>query len=302
MSRDRLAEARAAAQNNNAANLEMTNMQALAGSNNSYQSNSYLDEISSIKQDIERFKSLITRIGSLNEQSLILISDKQQQEHSDLADEVASEAKTLMQNVKGSLKNLLNMKLSDPSQDSIRIGQYNTLKRQFMDAISNYQKVEQKHRQQVKARLERQYRIVRPDANEEEIREALDGDNDGPLFAQSVLQSARAGEAKRALKEVQDRHMDIQKIVKSIEELNTLYHEMQYMVEQQDVMVENIDKQVEEANVHLEEANVQIERATEIAKSSRKKKFFLLFLAIAILAIIAIVIYVSIGGSKEAKR
>lgn len=299
MSRDRLAEARAAAQNNNANNLEMTSIQNVSASGTSYQATSYLDEISTIKQDIVSFKALITRIGSLNEQGLIVISDKQQQEHSDLADGVTNEAKVLMQTIKNSLKNLLNMKLADPSQDNVRKGQYTTLKKQFMDSISNYQKVEQKHRQQVKARLERQYRIVRPDASEDEIREALDGEGDGPLFAQSVLQSARAGEAKKALKEVQDRHMDIQKIVKSIEELNTLYHEMQYMVEQQDVMVENIDKHVEEANVHLEEANVQIEKATDLAKSSRKKKFFLLFLAIAILAIIGVVIWASLPKSSS---
>ncbi|KAI9297762.1 t-SNARE [Neoconidiobolus thromboides FSU 785] len=297
MSRDRLAEARAAAQNNSH-DLEMTNIyQTSLGSPG--ENDSYLSDISKIKADIEDFKSMIAKISTLNEQALNVISDQQQQEHTNTTDKLTSEARTLMQTIKTSLQHLINIKLSDPSQDSIRKAQYATLKKQFMDSITSYQKVEQKHRQQVKARMERQYRIVRPDATEEEIKEALEGDNNGSVFAQSVLQSARGGEAKRALKEVQDRHMDIQKIVKSIEELNSLYHEMQYMVEKQEVLVENIETHVEQANENLGEVNVQLNQATELAKSSRKKKFILLGIAIIVLIIIIVVIVTQLIPSKK---
>ncbi|KAJ9059768.1 hypothetical protein DSO57_1038032 [Entomophthora muscae] len=149
--------------------------------------------------------------------------------------------------------------------------------------------------------MERQYRIVRPDATDEEVKEAIESEGETSLFAQSVLQSAQASEAKRALKEVRERHMDIQNIVKSIEELSSLYQEMQYMVESQDVLVDNIDKTVEATNVQLEEVNVELVQATEIAKRSRKKKWILAAIGTAILAILLIVIVTTIMNNTPKK-
>ncbi|KAI9294091.1 t-SNARE [Neoconidiobolus thromboides FSU 785] len=269
MGRDRLAEAKAATKNNSN-NLEMTNIYQTSLSFIPEDNSSYLSDISKIKSDIKDFKSIIAKISILNEQALNVASDQHKKEHSDKTDQLTSEAHVLMQLIKTCLQHLIDTKLTDPSEDNIRKTQYNTLKKQFMDSITSYQKVEQKHRQQVKARIERQYRIVRPEATEEEIKEAIDGDNNESVFAQSVLQSARGGEAKRALKEVQDRHMDIQKIVKSIEELNNLYHEMQYMVEKQEILIEKIEAHVVEANENLVEVNEQLVQATQLAKSSRK--------------------------------
>jgi t-SNARE complex subunit (syntaxin) len=49
-----------------------------------------------------------------------------------------------------------------------------------------YQSVEQESRQKYKARMERQYRIVKPDASPEEIRQAVDSDDGGQIFSQAV--------------------------------------------------------------------------------------------------------------------
>lgn len=55
-----------------------------------------------------------------------------------------------------------------------------------MEAIQNYQTVEQQYRQKYKQRLERQYKIVKPDATPEEIRAVVEDDNGGQVFSQAV--------------------------------------------------------------------------------------------------------------------
>ena len=60
------------------------------------------------------------------------------------------------------------------------------VKSKFVEAIQNYQTVEQQHRQKYKQRLERQYKIVKPDATPEEIRAVVEDDNGGQVFSQAV--------------------------------------------------------------------------------------------------------------------
>jgi t-SNARE complex subunit (syntaxin) len=55
-----------------------------------------------------------------------------------------------------------------------------------VEAIQSYQTVEQQYRQKYKQRLERQYKIVKPDATQEEIRAAVDDDSGGQVFSQAV--------------------------------------------------------------------------------------------------------------------
>jgi len=60
------------------------------------------------------------------------------------------------------------------------------VKSKFVEAIQNYQAVEQQHRQKYKQRLERQYKIVKPDATPEEVRAAVEDDGGGRVFSQAV--------------------------------------------------------------------------------------------------------------------
>lgn len=60
------------------------------------------------------------------------------------------------------------------------------VKTKFMEAIQNYQTVEQQYRQKYRQRLERQYKIVKPDATPEEVRAVVEDDNGGQIFSQAV--------------------------------------------------------------------------------------------------------------------
>jgi len=60
------------------------------------------------------------------------------------------------------------------------------VKSKFVEAIQNYQQVEQQYRTRYKQRMERQYKIVKPDATLEEVRAVVNDPNSDQIFSQAV--------------------------------------------------------------------------------------------------------------------
>lgn len=55
-----------------------------------------------------------------------------------------------------------------------------------MNLIQEYREVEAKSRDRSKARMERQYKTVKPDATQEEIRYMIESDQGAQIFASAV--------------------------------------------------------------------------------------------------------------------
>lgn len=93
-----------------------------------------------------------------------------------------------------------------------------------------------------------------------------------------LLRGNRRGEARSALREVQARHNEIQKIEKTIIELAQLFQEMDQLVTEQEPMVENIDQRGEEIVQNVDKAQEEIGQAVEKARSRRRKKWWCLLI------------------------
>lgn len=80
------------------------------------------------------------------------------------------------------------MSKSLPGRDGqIRAQQTNLVNAKFVEAIQNYQVVERDYRAKSKQRVERQFKIVKPDATPEEIRAAVNDDSgNNQVFSQAV--------------------------------------------------------------------------------------------------------------------
>lgn len=150
-----------------------------------------------------------------------------QQAHSQLAG-ISAETSKLTNGVKNSIKKLeaQTIKFPESGDKNVRKTQVGAVKNRFKETIQRYQTVEHQYRQKYRQRAERQYKIVKPDATPQEVKAALDDDQGGQIFSQALLNSNRHGEAKGALREVQERHEDIKKIEKTITELAQLFNEV----------------------------------------------------------------------------
>ena len=69
--------------------------------------------------------------------------------------------------------------------DKAQKTQVEVVKTRFTSLLNEHQVVEKEFRQKVRGRVERQYRIVKPDATEEEVREVVESDNP-QVFQQAV--------------------------------------------------------------------------------------------------------------------
>jgi len=169
------------------------------------------------------------------------------------------------------------------------------VKSKFVEAIQNYQQVEQRHRQQHKQRMERQFKIVKPDATPEEVRAVVNDDSGGQIFSQALMNSNRYGESRAAYREVQERHEDIKRIEKTLVELAQLFNDMSTLVEQQDDTINIIQAHAETVEQDTEAGLKATETAVVSARAARKKRWICFIIILVILAIVGIVVGVVVA-------
>lgn len=173
----------------------------------------------------------------------------------------------------------------------LRSSQHSALSQKLVSAMAEYQEVQTKCKAKFRQRMERQYLIVKPDANSEEIEQALEN-NKGPIFSQQFLAQTQRAEAKKALKDIQDRHAEILKLEQSLRELNELFVDMQILVESQGQMLNEIENAVDKAVDYTEKGVEEMKRAIKYQKKSRKKMLIIVCCLIIVLLIIIIPILV----------
>ncbi|XXH05476.1 hypothetical protein Hte_011905 [Hypoxylon texense] len=170
------------------------------------------------------------------------------------------------------------------------------------DAIRAYQGVESAFRKKTQEQMARQYRIVRPDADESEVRAAVEDQTGGQVFQQAMMQSNRRGQAQQVLSAVQDRHEQLKKIESQMLELAQLFQDMDTLVMQQDVAVEAIEQKAEEVVVNIDKGNQEVGVAINSARATRRKKWICLGIVVAIIAIIVIVVAVYVTIQNQGKQ
>ncbi|KAF9652843.1 t-SNARE [Thelephora ganbajun] len=260
----------------------------------------FYDEISSIQDSLKQFSENVSRISELQSRSINTTDEAASQRNAAELEDLVADTSALSNTLKRRIK-ALERQGGSGRDGQVKKQQTGLVKSKFVEAIQNYQTVEQQYRQKYKQRLERQYKIVKPDATPEEIRAAVEDDNGGQVFSQALMSSNRYGESKAAYREVQERHKDIQKIERTLTELAQLFNDMSILVEQQD---ETIDV-IEDAAAHVEkdtEAGLgHTVQAVDSARAARKKRWICFALLIVLLAVIAIVVTVVVLNNKKSE-
>ncbi|KAH0827070.1 t-SNARE [Lanmaoa asiatica] len=255
-------------------------------------------EISSLQDSIKTFNSNIARIDEFHSRSLNNADDLAAQRNAAQLAELVEETSALSATLKRRIQ-ALERQPGSGRNGQIRKQQTAFVKSKFVDAIQNYQQVEQQYRQKYKQRMERQFKIVKPDATPEEIRAVVNDESGGQIFSQALMNSNRYGESRAAYREVQERHQDIQRIEQTIAELAQLFNDMSIMVEQQSDVIDNIETTAASAEKDMEAGIGHADKAIVSARAARKKRWICFFLLLVILGIIAIILAVVITNNKK---
>ncbi|KAF2681332.1 t-SNARE [Lentithecium fluviatile CBS 122367] len=215
--------------------------------------------------------------------------------------EITNLSSQIMTGYRALVTRVKNIKSKPESGNPRNAPQVGKVDRRLKATINRYQNLESDFRRDSQAAAERQYRIVRPDATEEEVRQAVENP-EAPIFQQAVrvlLSSDRRGQASSTLRNVKERHEAIQKIEQQMVELAQLFQDLDQIVMQQEPLVENIEQKGEEIHENVVQANTEIGGAIEKARSARRKKWWCLLICVLIVIIIAVVVGVVVAINKK---
>lgn len=209
--------------------------------------------------------------------------------------EVDALSADIMTGYRGLADRVKRIKSRRASQEPTNKPQVDALDRRIRKAINTYQQVEASFRSEVEKLQRRQFLIVRPDATEEEIREATSGGADTQIFQQALMNSDRRGQAQSALSNVRERNAAIHQIERTMVELQQLMQDLDAIVMEQEPMVQNVEQKAVDTHENLEQGNVQMDRAIDSARAARKKKWICFGICVAIILVIVIIILIWAG-------
>lgn len=240
----------------------------------------FFESISNLQVDLKELQHMINEMADLSQRSLDTSSDSDREAIQDEIHRMGDDIRSLSAQLKQSIQafeadhSLLRQRGDPEGNLSIRVDQLAALKKRFIESVQRYAEVEQAARRSVKARIERQVKIVRPDASPDEVRAAVEDqiNGGGAVFQQALASSNRMGSARNALREVQSRAEDIKRIEQTITELAQMFNDMATMVEEQDVKVQHIEKQAETVHQDVEAATTELKTAVASAQGARSKR------------------------------
>ncbi|KAJ3197185.1 Plasma membrane t-SNARE, secretory vesicle fusion [Irineochytrium annulatum] len=168
--------------------------------------------------------------------------------------------------------------------------------RQLRSAVQDFRNVEVEIASSQRARFAREYRIVNPQASQQDIDRAME--SGGSVFGDALLQG-RLDQQRGMLNAAEERKQALLKIQRGMEELLTLTQELDSMVNTQQVWIDQIETKVLETHVQVQEANVQLGTATNYAVAARKKKWIVFWIVLVVLIVIGIAIAIYVVTNKK---
>ena len=264
-------------------------MSSFGGHNTGASNRGVLDECSSIDNGINQVEHNLEKLRSMHQRSLDDADSSSASASNRQLDSLSADTMSLYRELTQRVRELK----SKPSQQIAQYrGQVDRVDRRLKSAIQQYQEIESQFRKRTQDQMARQYRIVRPDASEQEVRAAVNDTSNTQVFSQAMLQSDRQGRARAALSAVEDRHAALLKIEQQMAELSQLFMDMDALVVQQEDAVVNIEQKGEQVVTDLEGGNTEIATAVKTARSTRKKKWICLGICVTIIIIVVIVVLI----------
>ncbi|AOA61847.1 t-SNARE [Komagataella phaffii CBS 7435] len=251
----------------------------------------FMNEIADINANLDNYEELVKIIEQKQTQLVNEVNPDQENSLKRQLDSLISESSSLQLSLKSKIKNAQQLAIGD----SAKVGQAETSRQRFLQAIQDYRIIESNYREQQRVQAERQYRVVKPDASPEEVRDAIDDLGGQQVFSTALLNANRRGEAKTALQEVQSRHRELQRLEKTMAELTQLFHDMEEMVVEQDQHVQETENLVDTAQQDIEKAVGHTDKALTSAKKARRKKCICFWICVLIICILALILGLGFG-------
>ncbi|KAF8654222.1 hypothetical protein AX16_003746 [Volvariella volvacea WC 439] len=248
------------------------------------------DQISALHDQVEQINANVNAIADLQRRSLGAVDGTLRDEIEHLH-ALRDQARQACNNVMSKMK---AFEQGRDQQSQIERNRLAIVRNEFIKAIRNYQTIEQEYQVRSREQMERQIRIVKPDATPDEMTAMMEGGGQ-QIFAQALSASSRYGESRVAYRAVQDRHQELLQMEQTLTELSQLFIDMGTLVEQQQETVEIVESTAGDIEADTGKGLEHTREAVKRARRWRNLRITFFVILVIIAAVLAIVLGVIFG-------
>ena len=145
--------------------------------------NAILNECRDIDRGIDSIQRNLERLRFLQQRAIDDPDASQGTQTNRELDSLSSDTMTLYRSFAARIRAIKQQKESGDPRNKPQVG---LVDRKLKTAINEYQQVDRDFRHKLSAQMARQYRIVRPEASDQEVQEAIQDTSNTQVFSQAV--------------------------------------------------------------------------------------------------------------------
>lgn len=145
--------------------------------------NAILNECREVDRGIDSIERNLKHLRLLQQRSLDDSDASQSSVTNRELDAFSTETMTMYRNFAARIKSIKQQRESGAPRNAPQVGKVD---RKLKAAINQYQQLDSEFRRKLQEQLERQYRIVSPNASDAEVREACENPANQQIFSQAV--------------------------------------------------------------------------------------------------------------------
>ena len=257
----------------------------------------FLLKVSDVNALLADMETKLAEMESAHDAMLNAISSANQSRQQRALMDIDTSFSTLANTVRGSLKALEAEARQDEDrphkgvEDTVRIRktQHASVTRHFLSVIARYNDVQATLRRRHRDAFKTKCLVIDPAIDDATVDHILDSG------CESVFTGQRLADMENLLADVQDRHVMILALERSLRELHELFMDVSMMIVQQGEMLGRIEDNVTQAADYSARAAKHVWWARLYKKSARSKKFAIFGVLVAIIGILVGVPLLKLG-------
>eukprot|EP00033_Pygsuia_biforma_P000151 GCRY01000195.1.p1 GENE.GCRY01000195.1~~GCRY01000195.1.p1 ORF type:complete len:307 (-),score=82.69 GCRY01000195.1:756-1676(-) len=251
----------------------------------------FFTDVTDINNHMAIIRKKMSEMELAHQRALNAVNQEQMKSTSNELDELMDDANKNASIVRAKLKSMekdnkifeKDNATTNPAEVRIRQNMLNTHASKFLALMQEYGEMQGRHKKEYRNRVERQCKIVKPDATADEIDRALE--NKSSIFAEHILEQPGHAAAKSAYTEIQERHREILRLEQSINELHQLFVDMAILVDAQGNLIDHIEMNISKSVAFTEKGVEEMKKAVKHQKKARKKMCFLIIILLVVAGI-----------------
>ncbi|CAG9766346.1 unnamed protein product [Ceutorhynchus assimilis] len=236
------------------------------------------DWIETIEENIEALKQYMKKVDDINTNQRDLNEKIQSifQNNTSICHRIQAKLKEFEEEV----KNIDSL----TAEGRIKTIQLNTLKTRYQKVFKQNNAELENFRNIKKLELDAQLRAKGVRVTDEELTHLLEEGTDLSVFTGNIL--AETAEAKRILQDLEDRHNQLLKIERMLEEVRDLFLQMAILIDDQQELIDRVEYHASMAQEFVGQGTNDLQKGAKNRRKFLKKKIILIVVVIILIAII----------------